>query len=74
MKENRDAAAQRLCLASDAILEAFWQMTARSVRVYPYPPDLLGSPECPECLYGFRTDELADATDFLLRLGMLCRA
>lgn len=74
MKEHRDVAAARLCLAADAILEAFWQMAAEAVRVYPYPPDLLGSPECPSCLYSFSSDELAEATEFLLRLGMLSRA
>lgn len=73
MKENRESAATRMCSAADAILEAFWQFSSRSVRVYPYPPDLLALPDCPECLHGFKTDELADATDFLLRLGFLKR-
>jgi hypothetical protein len=73
MGSNPDLEAVRLCFTADAILEAFWQMAPKHPDGCPYPPDLLKTNECPPCLAGHSYEELAEATNFLLRLGLLAR-
>lgn len=73
MGSNSDLEAVRLCTTADSILEAFWEMSPRHPDGCPYPPDLLKTSECPACLAGHSYEELAEATSFLLRLGLLAR-
>jgi hypothetical protein len=39
----------------------------------PYPADLMGTPDQPECLRAFARWEIEEASEFLVRLGMIRR-
>ncbi|MFG0327012.1 MAG: hypothetical protein ACF8SC_07080 [Phycisphaerales bacterium JB037] len=61
----------RLFEASDAVLEAVAEVSARNGGVCPYPPDLMGTEEQPEAFVPFTRDEIEAASEFLIRLGVL---
>ncbi len=63
---------ERLIQAADAVLWAavkVW-MEQRG-RPSPYPLDLRGGTERPECLRRFTRREIAEASEFLVRLGVI---
>lgn len=63
----------RLIDAADAVGQALAEVADASTGRCPYPPALLDSPDCPECLRGFSTEEVEEATRFLCRMGFLAQ-
>lgn len=75
MSEKQDILANRLCLASDAILDAMHNLQTMFPDGVPFAPRVLRAmPSCPEALLEFTPEELDRATAFLLRLGILTHA
>lgn len=69
-KEQLDP--ERLIQAADASLWAavkVWK--EQRGRPFPYPLDLMGRTEQPECLRRFTRREIAEASEFLVRLGVI---
>ncbi len=61
---------ERLFEASEAVLQAVAEVV--QVRgACPYPPELLGDADQPECLTSLSRFEVEEATAFLVRLGIL---
>ncbi len=61
----------RLFEAANAVLEAVKEVERSRGTRCPYPPELLGSPDQPECLVEFTRYEIEEATDFLVRMGYI---
>jgi hypothetical protein len=61
----------RLCDAAEAVMIAVVEVADQHSGKWPYPPDLMGSPNQPAVLAEFTRDEIVEATDFLVRLGFL---
>jgi hypothetical protein len=61
----------RLTDAADAVGVALAAVADTSTGRCPYPPAMLEMPDHPECLDGFTSEELEEATAFLCRLGFL---
>jgi hypothetical protein len=59
----------RLFEAVEAIYAAETELQSRGGLTWP--PDLIGGPDEPAALRGFERDEIAAATSFLARLGLL---
>jgi hypothetical protein len=68
---HEDISADRLIEASTAALKAVVEIAETTGGPWPYPPDLMGSPMQPRILCDFTRAEIQEATDFLVRLGML---
>ena len=60
---------ERLMEAVDAIYAAQEELQLGALP--GYPPDLLGSPIQPEAFVDFTSDEIAEATLFLSRMGLM---
>lgn len=71
MDTHEQINADRLTLAADAVLRAVLEVARERGGASPYPPDLMGSPDQPQCLVEFTHYEIEQATDFLMRLGFL---
>jgi hypothetical protein len=65
--------ADRLCQAAEAALAAAAQIWEQPGGRWPYPADLMGRPDQPECLRGFTRWEMERASEFLVRLGWIER-
>lgn len=61
----------RLLAAADAVLEAVGNLAKHPGGPTPYPLDLMGGPRQPACLAPFTRFEIAEACEFLVRLGFL---
>lgn len=76
--DNRDSedlhqpelSSDRLFEATEAVLLAVDEMLSLRGNC-PYPPDLMGTEDQPEALVAFTRFEVAEATAFLVRLGVL---
>jgi hypothetical protein len=62
----------RLMEAVDAIYEALEELQSEGLPLR-YPVDLMGSPNQPECLCDFTRFEIAEASKFLERAGLMVR-
>ncbi|GAB4386439.1 MAG: hypothetical protein Kow0022_15420 [Phycisphaerales bacterium] len=62
---------ERLMDAADAVLSAVAEVAELWEGQYVEPTDILGSPFQPKCLCDFTREEVAEATAFLHRLGVL---
>lgn len=69
-KQESDIDPLRLIAASDAVIQAL-QETQNEQGQASHPLSLLGSPAQPACLTEFTRPEIEQATDFLVRLGVL---
>lgn len=63
--------ADRLIEAAEAVLRAVLEVGRERGGASPYPPDLMGTPDQPADLVEFSRYEVEQATDFLVRLGLL---
>lgn len=74
-ERNQQIDADRLCDAASAVMKAVREMMVAIENgqrsAVPYPPDLMGSPQQPQCLAEYSRFEVEEATLFLIRLGML---
>jgi hypothetical protein len=68
-RQNEQLSPERLCDAAEAALKA--AVEAADGRAWPYPADLMGTPDQPECLCQFTRWEIEQASEFLVRLGMI---
>jgi hypothetical protein len=66
---NEQLSPERLCDAAEAAMKAV--VEAATGGVWPYPVDLMGAPNQPECLCQFTRWEIEQASEFLVRLGMI---
>jgi hypothetical protein len=74
MKPNRvEISPERLFLAAEAIVLAATQIAKRTNGPSPYPTDLIGTANEPECMRGLAREEIQEGCDFLVRLGILQR-
>lgn len=72
MKPNRvEISPERLFQASEAVVLAATEVARRTNAPVPFPTELIGTPHEPQCLKGFARDEIQEACDFLVRLGIL---
>jgi len=69
--QHDDITADRLIEAANAAYKAAVEIAETNGGPRPYPPDLMGSPMQPRILCDFTRAEIQEATDFLVRLGML---
>ena len=70
-KDNLDP--ERLIEAAEASLLAAVEIAEDTGGPWPYPADLMGSSNQPECLCPFTRWEIQEACHFLVRLGVLER-
>jgi hypothetical protein len=72
---NRKAKEQveptRLFDAANAVLEAVQEVERSKGTRCPYPPELMGSADQPQCLVDFTRFEIEEATAFLIRMGYI---
>jgi len=61
----------RLVEAAEAALWAATKVWKQRGGPRPYPADLMGGPDQPECLRDFTRWEMEQASEFLVRLGMI---
>jgi hypothetical protein len=61
----------RLCDAAEAALRAAAEVGQRRGGEWPYPVTLLGTGDEPEYLAEFAPWEVRQASEFLVRLGMI---
>jgi hypothetical protein len=66
---NEQLSPERLCDAAEAAMKA--AVEAAAGGTWPYPADLMGAPNQPECLCHFTRWEIEQACEFLVRLGMI---
>ena len=61
----------RLFEATNAVMEAMeaWAIEHHGKRVYP--PDMMGATDQPKALCAFSRFEVQEATDFLVRMGII---
>ena len=62
---------ERLLEAADAVLEAIIEVADEFDGLYLHPPRLLGTTLQPLCLREFTSFEVQEATQFLVRLGII---
>jgi hypothetical protein len=62
---------ERLLDAADAVLHAVVEVAEEFNGHYVHPPRLMGSKLQPACLCEFYVFEVEEATNFLVRLGVL---
>lgn len=70
-KQNEQLSPERLCDAASAALAAAVEVAEQTGGVWPYPADLMGAPNQPECLCAYTRYEIEQASEFLVRLGMI---
>jgi hypothetical protein len=70
-RQNEQLSPERLCDAAEAALRAAVEVAAQHGGVWPYPADLMGAENQPECLCQFTKYEIEQASEFLVRLGMI---
>ncbi|MCC6285091.1 MAG: hypothetical protein IT439_07280 [Phycisphaerales bacterium] len=70
MERREQLSPDRLFEASESVLLAV-QQTVEARGACPYPPELLGDPDQPDCLKDYTRFEVEEATSFLVRLGVL---
>jgi hypothetical protein len=70
-KQNEQLSPERLCDAASAALAAAVEVAGQSGGIWPYPLDLMGASNQPECLCAFTRYEIEQASEFLVRLGMI---
>ncbi len=70
-RKKEEISAERLFEVSDAVLTAVQTFEREQGTRSPWPPELVSHPFCPPCLYGMERDEVAEATDFLIRMGYI---
>lgn len=63
----------RLCAAADAALKAMVEVGVERGGAWPHPTEILGSPDQPDYLSDFTRWEVQQASEFLVRLGMIAR-
>lgn len=68
-RQNEQLSPDRLCDAAEAALKA--AVEASEGGPWPYPADLMGATNQPECLTQFTRWEIEQASEFLVRLGMI---
>jgi hypothetical protein len=73
MKHGYGIDGDRLCSAADAILQSFAEDSPFGPGMMPDPSEILDDPDCPRSLRGFAAEELVEAVDFLLRVGLVRR-
>ncbi len=61
----------RLVQAAEAAWWAAHKVWNQRGGFRPYPADLMDDPDPPECLRGFTRWEMEQASEFLVRLGMI---
>ncbi len=61
----------RLLDAADAVMQAVLEVAEDLNGSYIHPPKMMGSVIQPQCLCDFTMDEVEQATQFLVRLGVL---
>lgn len=62
---------ERLCDAAEAALKAAAEVGEERGGEWPYPADLVDDPDQPACLWEFTRWEIQQASQFLVRLGMI---
>ncbi len=70
-RSNEQMTPDRLCDAAEAVMLAVVEIADRTGGGWVYPPELIGSDEQPQCLCDFTRWEVEQATQFLIRLGMV---
>lgn len=70
-RHNEQITPDRLCDAAEAVMLAVVEVADRPGGGWVYPPELMGSQEQPQCLCDFTRWEVEQATQFLIRLGMV---
>ena len=70
-RPNEQLSPERLCDAAEAALKAAVETAAQRGGTWPYPADLMGAENQPECLCGYTRWEIEQACEFLVRLGMI---
>lgn len=71
-RNNTGIDPERLMEAVDAIYVALEELQSEGLPLR-YPVELMGAPEQPACLSDFTRYEIAEATKFLERAGLLVR-
>lgn len=72
-RTNDKLTPDRLIEAAEASLLAAVETAEDTGRPWPYPAELMGKPEQPDCLAPFTRWEIQEACAFLVRLGVLER-
>ena len=69
--KNNQLDPDRLFEATNAVMEALeaWAIEHKGQRLYP--PDMMGTPDQPRALCDFSRFEIQEATDFLVRMGII---
>jgi hypothetical protein len=62
---------ERLCDAAEAALKAVAEVSERNGGRWIYPLDIMSNPLRPACLKGFTTEEIDQASRFLVRMGII---
>jgi hypothetical protein len=70
-KHNEQITPDRLCDAAEAVMLAVVEVADRTQGGWVYPPELMGTEDQPQCLCDFTKWEVEQATQFLIRLGMV---
>lgn len=70
-QQHEQISPERLCEAAEAALRAAVEVAEYTGGPWPYPADLMGGPLQPEYLGAFTRYEIEQASEFLVRLGML---
>lgn len=70
-RPNEQMTPDRLCDAAEAVMLAVAEVAEQTDGGWVYPPALMGSDQQPQCLSDFTRWEVEQATDFLIRLGMV---
>lgn len=60
-------------LAVEASIAAAIEVSQATDGVYPWPPDLMGTPMQPPCLEPFTRFEIEEGSAFLVRMGYFDR-
>lgn len=66
-----DLEPQRLCDAAEAALKAVVEVSQRNGGRWIYPTEIMSGPLHPACLNGFTRSEIEQASQFLVRMGIL---
>jgi len=72
-RSNHNLTPDRLTEAADAALRAALDHAKRRRGIAPYPADLMETPAEPACLLPFSKEEVREACEFLIRLGVFQR-
>ncbi len=68
---SEEIAPRRLVEAADACLQAVSEVADDLSGSYVHPPRLMGTTIQPDCLREYTPFEVQQATEFLVRLGLL---